>query len=258
VASGQSVDGLRSAAQRGNQAIKTALEAEVRARLTPAEAEELALDSPAGSAHYRAWVGPPAKYDLLGAIQFQALTNLGLRDYHHVCDVGCGTLRAGRLLIPYLLDGHYCGIEPNRDMLGHGFAAHFGSSAPDGEVMAKKRPRFHHGMDFDLASFGIEFDFILAQSILSHTGPRDTELFFQQCAKVMTASTIVLFTFVRGRENCVEEGWHYPRCVTYTDGWMADKAAQHGLAFSPTEWPPLNNYGGTVVSGQTPAILRTR
>ena len=35
------------------------------------------------------------------------LTALSLREHHRVLDFGCGSLRAGRLLIPYLLPGHF-------------------------------------------------------------------------------------------------------------------------------------------------------
>ena len=37
--------------------------------------------------------------------------------------------------------------------------------------MAKKRPRFQYGTDFDIGGFGVEFDFVLAQSVLSPTAP---------------------------------------------------------------------------------------
>ncbi len=67
-----------------------------------------------GSDHYTAYVGPPQDYDFMGATQFRLLTTLGLRDHHRLLDFGCGSLRAGRLLIPYLNPGNYYGIEPNR------------------------------------------------------------------------------------------------------------------------------------------------
>ena len=49
----------------------------------------------------------------MGATQFRLLCALGLRAQHHLLDFVCGSLRAGRFLIPYLDTGHYCGIEPN-------------------------------------------------------------------------------------------------------------------------------------------------
>jgi len=55
----------------------------------------LGLDLETGSKHYRAFVGPPDKYDLVSAMQFNLLTSLGLRECHHLLDIGCGSLRAG-------------------------------------------------------------------------------------------------------------------------------------------------------------------
>src|SRR5258705_9481939 len=66
-----------------------------------------------GDNHYMAFVGPPTQYDFMGATQFRLLCTLGLRSHHSVLDFGCGSLRAGRLLISYLDKGKYFGIEPN-------------------------------------------------------------------------------------------------------------------------------------------------
>ena len=63
------------------------------------------FDTPSGSLDYREYVGTSETYDIGGAIQFNLLTTLGLREHHRLLDVGCGSLRAGRLFIPYLLKG---------------------------------------------------------------------------------------------------------------------------------------------------------
>src|SRR5215212_10341883 len=63
---------------------------------------------------YRAYVGKPEEWDLVAARQVTLLLTAGLRDNHRLVDVGCGSLRAGRMLIPYLEPERYFGIEPNR------------------------------------------------------------------------------------------------------------------------------------------------
>ena len=65
---------------------------------------------PPGAHHYTAFVGRADQYDFMGATQFRLLTTLGLREHHAVLDFGCGSLRAGRLLIPYLNEGRYHGL----------------------------------------------------------------------------------------------------------------------------------------------------
>ena len=79
--------------------------------------EDLGLGLKPGDPQYRAYVGPPEDYDLIAAMTFNLLTTLGLRQHHSVLDVGCGSLRIGRLLIPYLNQGKYFGVEPNEPII---------------------------------------------------------------------------------------------------------------------------------------------
>src|SRR5438045_9579914 len=74
--------------------------------------ESLGAGLKPGDAHYRAYVGPPEDYDLIAAVTFNLLTTLGLRQHNSVLDIGCGSLRIGRLLISYLNRGKYFGVEP--------------------------------------------------------------------------------------------------------------------------------------------------
>jgi hypothetical protein len=117
-----------------------------------------------GIARYRVAVGMHTGYDLMGGLQFAILLALGLREHHTLCDVGCGSLRAGRLLIPYLEAGHYCGIEPREWVLDEGLRHEIGA-----DMVAMRAPRFDHGEDFGLTRFGTKFDYVLAQSVFSHT-----------------------------------------------------------------------------------------
>src|SRR5215203_5715025 len=119
-----------------------------------------------GDKHYRAWVGPPEEYDLIGALQVSLLLAAGLEETHHLCDVGCGSLRAGRMLIPYLRSGHYFGIEPERWLVEEGVERELGQG-----IMEVKYPSFRFVSDFSLEGFGTVFDFVIAQSVFSHTFP---------------------------------------------------------------------------------------
>ena len=99
----------------------------------------------AGAAHYTAFVGPPDQYDLIGATQFTLLITLGLRDHHRLLDFGCGSLRAGRLLIAYLQRGNYHGLEPNAWLVEDAIERQVGR-----DQVAIKQPRFHAYDDFHL------------------------------------------------------------------------------------------------------------
>lgn len=53
-------------------------------------------------------------------MQFSYLRLRGLRQHHRVLDVGCGPLRLGAALLPYLVDGWYYGQDINANTLSLG------------------------------------------------------------------------------------------------------------------------------------------
>ena len=67
----------------------------------------------------------------MGATQFRLLCTLGLRECHTVLDFGCGSLRAGRLLLPYLSPGNHYGLEPNRWLIEDAIERQLGQSIID-------------------------------------------------------------------------------------------------------------------------------
>src|SRR5438045_5934213 len=90
--------------------------------------ESLGVGLKPGDAHYRACVGPSEDYDLIAAMAFNLLTTVGLRQHHSLLDVGCGSLRIGRVLIPYLNRGKYVGVEPNEWLVEEGIRRELGQS----------------------------------------------------------------------------------------------------------------------------------
>lgn len=116
------------------------------------------------SAQHRKAVGPPDRFDLIAGLQFSLLFALGLRDRHRLLDIGCGSLRGGRLFIPYLAAGNYYGIEPDESLVDAGIRYEVGHDACE-----MKSPHFLYDGEFAFGKFETQFDFLMAQSILSHT-----------------------------------------------------------------------------------------
>jgi len=235
---------------------RKALRDEFKSHLTPEEIRELDVDLPAGANHYRAFVGPPFNYDINGAMQFQFLLDLGLREYHRFLEIGCGSLRLGRLLITYLLPDRYFGVEPNEVIFRQGLVNNLGSE--DGDMVRLKRPTFQHDTRFDYSFTGAPVDFIIAQSIASHTGVKETRALMQAIADASHSGTIAMMTYIRcaaETQNNTNDGWFYPDCVTYTDGFMAKMAEELGLHAYRTRWPHLNQRPDGMVTTQTPLIL---
>ena len=182
--------------------------------------------------NYKSWVGPAGRYDLVSAIQFNLLTLLGLRDSHFVLDVGCDSLRLGRLLIPFLRSGHYFGIEPERWAVAAGFQYELGCDA-----IKLKSPKFSDVADFELGVFKRKFDFIMAQSIFSHASREQVERCINQAAGAMHDSSVFIFNYSIGPKNH-DGGWIYPGCVRYTRAWMRHVTENAGLVYDEIQ---LNN-----------------
>ena len=168
----------------------------------------------------------------MAATQFNLLTALGLREGHRLLDVGCGSLRAGRLLIPYLLPDRYCGVEPDREVVVEGVRHEVGE-----DLVRRKRPRFAYTAEFDFESFGEVFDYAIAQSIFSHAALGQVRRCLERLARVTHPDSVVVATYYEGDEDHAGESWTYPECVAYRPQTMGRAAADAGFRASTLAWP---------------------
>lgn len=184
----------------------------------------------AGDEHYMAYVGPPTQYDFMGATQFRLLCSLGLRANHRMLDFGCGSLRAGRLFIAYLDEGKYFGIEPNKWLVEDGIKHHIGEDA-----IRIKKPRFDHNEEFSI-EFEEKFDFIVAQSIFSHTGKDLIDVALGNFARAIEDDGMIVITFVESFYDSNESGWIYPGCVNFRNSSIKKFARKSGLFAKRIPW----------------------
>ena len=190
----------------------------------------------AGDLHYRAFVGRQSNYDRIGAMQFALMVQLGLRQHHSLLDIGCGSLRGGRLFIPYLLPGNYCGVEPEKWLVYDGIRYETGR-----DIIEIKKVRFSHTSDFDFSVFGQKFDFLLAQSIFSHTNLGMMEQCLANAADVMTSTSVFAATYCPGEKDHQGAEWVYPGLTRYTFETMQRLAQKCGLV--------LDHYDGKRLPG---------
>ena len=189
---------------------------------------------PAGADHYRAYVGPPDRFDFMSATQFSLLFANGLREHHRVLDFGCGSLRLGRLLMPYLREKCYYGIDPNRWLINDAIACEIGS-----DILTIKKPRFSYGADFDCNGFAVKFDYIIAQSIVTHCGPDLFRKFVINARSALDDNGVILISVTQSEEQRVllpDDGWHYPECVAYSGEQILDFFAEAGLFGISIPW----------------------
>ena len=194
--------------------------------------ESLGVGLKPGDAHYRAYVGPPEDYDLIAAMTFNLLTTLGLRQHHPLLDIGCGSLRIGRLLIPYLNRGKYFGVEPNEWLVEEGIKRELGEA-----LLEIKCPTFFFSDSPDaIAQAKVSFHFAVAQSIFSHCGLDLIKGWLSAISRSLAEDGALVATFLTGEEDSPTMGWVYPECVNYRPGTMRHAAADAGLRFELLDW----------------------
>jgi len=118
----------------------------------------------AGVDHRRAVGG---MWHEMGWFQLGYMVGAGLRPHHRLLDVGCGSMRGGRLFARYLDRGNYWGFDKEQALVEAGWRV----LARAG--LTSKQPHLHVVRDFDLLRFSDDlfFDFALAQSVFTHLLP---------------------------------------------------------------------------------------
>lgn len=113
---------------------------------------------------HRAYVGGDGPFwDLIGQKQLDYLVQAGLQPGHVLLDFACGSLRAGRLLIDYLDEGNYLGLDKEIGLIILGVAEELGT-----EKYLRRRPEFVVSDRFEFDRFSKQPDYIIAQSLYTH------------------------------------------------------------------------------------------
>jgi hypothetical protein len=204
-----------------------------------------------GSRHYRAFIGATQTYDIFAHMQFSLMTLLGLRQEHTLLDIGCGSLRAGKLFLVYLLPERYFGIEPEQWLVEQGIDKEIGH-----ELAARKRPKFQYSDEFPCSSFGVQFDFILAQSIFSHASQAQIQKCLAEARASMKDTSMFAASFVEGPEDYAGDKWVYPGTIRYRSETIERLANQAGLHCRRLDWFHIGGQAWFVffVPNQQPGI----
>ena len=181
--------------------------------------------------NYRSYVGPEKFYDVIAAMSFNLLTCLGLRQHHKILDIGCGSLRVGRLLMPYLNKNNYYGVEPNKWLVQDGIKNEIGR-----DLIKIKAPSFIFDTSISEAKLPADFDFAIAQSIFSHCGRDLVEKWLSEIYRHLKNDGALVATFRAGDKNHMDDGWVYPRAVKFKIETMAEIASHYGFEFEVLDW----------------------
>jgi hypothetical protein len=86
-----------------------------------------------------------------------------LQPHHYLCDIACGSLRAGRHFIAYLDPGHYLGIDKEKELIEAGRSLELSES-----LYSSKMPEFLVSSEFEFEKFSNRAHIALAQSLFTH------------------------------------------------------------------------------------------
>lgn len=190
--------------------------------------------------------GPPEVFDTVGREQLAALLDFGLRPESTVLDIGCGCLRGGRWIIPLLDSGHYCGIEPNREMLAYGLA-----HVIDPEITRIRRPRFDHNDRFDFTVFNTPFTHFIARSVWTHADKSQIAAMLDGVAATGAPDAVLLASYRPAHwyrnDDYKGVGWvgrshesDQSGMIRHSYTWIARACRERGLAVSRVDRPVVN------------------
>jgi SAM-dependent methyltransferase len=137
---------------------------------------------------HREFVG--GHWEEIGKLQFDFLVKQGLKPNHVLLDIACGSLRAGRLLIPYLDPGNYLGIDKHADVINAGRTKEI-----DQCVLTSQRPEFVVSDSFAFEKFSKRPDFCIAQSLFTHLDKQDIDLCFAKLSAFVKPGCRFFATF---------------------------------------------------------------
>jgi SAM-dependent methyltransferase len=144
----------------------------------------------------------------VGQFQFDFHVAHGLRNEHRFLDIGCGNLRLGAHLVPYLDEFGYVGIDISHRIVTAALDTirtfKLQSKLPRIFLVAETNYEFFPENYFDVAN---------AHSVFSHLPPEEIEKVLRETLRVLKPGGWFDFTFFNRSEvgNHLKEDFYYPQ-----------------------------------------------
>lgn len=177
---------------------------------------------------YKAAIGADdANWDTHGELQRDFLLSQGLRPEHALLEIGCGTGRLARKVVPYLDRSRYVGIDISEKARANCY------ELAQREGWAEKNPNFYANAPERL------FDFIWAFSVFIHLPAAVVEAVMRRVAGAMHAGSRFFFSYVP-EPVAVRSGLKQFRHTVEDYQRACDRA---GLTFEPVpDWIKIAGY----------------
>jgi SAM-dependent methyltransferase len=178
------------------------------------------------------------EWETHGDLQRDFLVKHGLKPSDRLLDLGCGTGRLARKIVPYLDVGKYTGADISPRVLAH--ARQIGFS----EGWAERLPEFVQidTEDGTLRTMQCaEFDLIWSHSVWTHLPSEAIDALLGTLDAVMAPGARYLFTYKRG-DGATRTGLKQWK---YSESFLSDLAQPHGFQFTilPDIWPASQRTG---------------
>lgn len=143
-------------------------------------------------------------YRAYGRVQFDYLVANGLKPEHRFLDYGCGPMRGGVHVVPYLTDGTYVGADISRRFMQRGIRLM--------EEACIERSRYHLVTirDFDLSDLhGFRFDMAASFSALQYVADDDLKRILSGIRRVLDGRFFYDFPMPDKLGELKVKGQHY-------------------------------------------------
>lgn len=169
-----------------------------------------------------------------GQAQLGILIMHGCKPEHTVLEIGCGALNAGYPIMQYLNAGNYVGIDPNFWTIENSL------KVPEVKAVADARKaRFGASAEFDAASFGTKFDYVISHSVLSHAAHWQWPQFLKNVDAVLKPGGMILASLHFTEGNAYGDAgyggteldfneWVYPGASYFRKETIFNLAKQYG------------------------------
>lgn len=162
-------------------------------------------------------------WDKTGPMQLDRLKKYGMKPEDKLFDFGCGTLRGGQHIIKYLDTGNYFGTDISLDILEEA------KKLLKSKDLDSKKPSLYFTNDNEFEEVkDHKFDYLHAQSVLSHMPPEDIEILFKNIPKIMHRDSKFLATFFLSRDGSIYPGNNHQN-YSYPLTWIKETGDKHGL-----------------------------
>ena len=165
-------------------------------------------------------------WDELGTLQLSFMKEKGLKPSDYLLDVGCGPLRGGVQFVGYLDDGHYFGVDINASLIEAGKY-----ELKEAGLLGKNAHLLVDGR-FNVSQFGRRFDYVIAQSVLTHLPVSQIVRCLTETRKVLEPHGVFFATYFEAPSAA------YTRPITHTPGGVVTHydADPYHYSFEELAW----------------------